>query len=131
MCVAVGNHLLVGGDNMDLALAHFVAGKFTEKGINLDPWQSVSLWHQCRAAKEALLAEGGPKKHSISVLGRGSKLIGSTLKVYPVAYLPRIAAQAGARLVILNAQATPLDPAADAVLSQPIGDVLPRLVELA
>ena len=56
--------------------------------------------------------------------------VGSTLKVYPVAYLPRIAVQAGARLVILNAQATPLDPAADAVLSQPIGDALPRLVEL-
>ena len=56
--------------------------------------------------------------------------IGSTLKVYPVAYLPQIAVQAGARLVILNAQATPLDPHADAVLRQPIGDVLPRLVEL-
>ena len=43
--IAVGNHLLVGGDNMDLALAHFVAGKFGEKGVKLDPWQSVSLWH--------------------------------------------------------------------------------------
>jgi molecular chaperone DnaK (HSP70) len=79
--IAVGDHLLVGGDNMDLALAHFVAGKFGEKGVNLDPWQSVSLWHQCRAAKEALLAEGGPKKHPLSVLGRGSKLIGGTVKV--------------------------------------------------
>ena len=56
--------------------------------------------------------------------------VGSTLKVYPVAYLPQIAVRAGARLVILNAQATPLDPYADAVLSHPIGDVLPRLVEL-
>jgi hypothetical protein len=79
--IAVGDHLLVGGDNMDLALAHFVAGKFGEKGVKLDPWQSVSLWHQCRAAKEALLAEGGPKKHPLSVLGRGSKLIGGTVKV--------------------------------------------------
>jgi Hsp70 protein len=79
--IAVGDHLLVGGDNMDLALAHFVAGKFDEKGVKLDPWQSVSLWHQCRAAKEALLAEGGPKKHPLSVLGRGSKLIGGTVKV--------------------------------------------------
>ena len=66
---------------MDLALAHFVAGKFGEKGVKLDPWQSVSLWHPCRAAKEALLAEGGPKKHPISVLGRGSKLIGGTVTV--------------------------------------------------
>jgi hypothetical protein len=79
--IAVGEHLLVGGDNMDLALAHFVAGKFGEKGVKLDPWQSVSLWHQCRAAKEALLAKGGPKKHPLSVLGRGSKLIGGTVKV--------------------------------------------------
>jgi molecular chaperone DnaK (HSP70) len=79
--IAVGDHLLVGGDNMDLALAHFVAGKFAEKGTKLDPWQSVSLWHQCRTAKEALLSGDGPKKHPLSVLGRGSKLIGGTVKV--------------------------------------------------
>ena len=79
--IAVGEHLLVGGDNMDLALAHHVAGKFSEKGVKLDPWQSVSLWHQCRTAKESLLVEGGPKKHPLSVLGRGSKLIGGTVKV--------------------------------------------------
>jgi molecular chaperone DnaK (HSP70) len=78
---AVGNHLLVGGDNMDLALAHFAAGRFAEKGIDLDPWQSVSLWHSCRVAKEQLLSPGGPKKHTISVLGRGSKLIGGTVKI--------------------------------------------------
>jgi hypothetical protein len=79
--IAVGDHLLVGGDNMDLALAHFVAGRFGEKGVKLDPWQSVSLWHQCRTAKETLLVEGGPKKHPLSVLGRSSKLIGGTVKV--------------------------------------------------
>jgi hypothetical protein len=79
--IAVGDHLLVGGDNMDLALAHFVAGKFGEKGTKLDPWQSVSLWHACRMAKETLLPEEGPKKHPVSVLGRGSKLIGGTVTV--------------------------------------------------
>ena len=79
--IAVGDHLLVGGDNMDLALAHFVAGKFAEKNVKLDPWQSVSLWHSCRAAKETLLAENAPKKHPISVLGRGSKLVGGTVLV--------------------------------------------------
>ena len=56
--------------------------------------------------------------------------IGSTLKVYPVAYLPQIAVESGARLVILNAQPTPFDPYADAVLRQPIGEALPRLVGL-
>jgi len=79
--VAVGNHLLVGGDNMDLTLAHMVATEFDKQGVKLNPWQSVSLWHSCRAAKESLLEEGGPEKQSISVLGRGSKLIGGTVSV--------------------------------------------------
>ncbi len=78
---AVGNHLLIGGDNMDLALAHHVAGLFGDKGVQLDPWQSVSLWHSCRQAKETLLAADGPKAHSISVLGRGRKLVGGTVSV--------------------------------------------------
>jgi molecular chaperone DnaK (HSP70) len=79
--LAVGNHILVGGDNMDLTLAHFAAGMFAEKGTKLDPWQSVALWHSCRTAKETLLSPGGPKKQSISVLGRGSKLIKGTVSV--------------------------------------------------
>ena len=78
---AVGDHLLVGGDNMDLAAAHFVAEKFAADGTQLNPWQSVSLWHSCRAAKEALLTDSGPQTHPISVLGRGSKLIASTVSV--------------------------------------------------
>ena len=78
---AVGDHLLVGGDNMDLALAHMVAGRLVDQGVKLDPWQSVGLWHSCRAAKESLLAGDGPETHSISVLGRGSKLIGGTVSV--------------------------------------------------
>lgn len=76
---AVGNHLLVGGDNMDLALAHLVSQQLQAEGHSLDPWQSVSLWHACRAAKERLLAEDGPDEHTISVLGRGSSLIGGTI----------------------------------------------------
>jgi molecular chaperone DnaK (HSP70) len=79
--IAVGDHLLVGGDNMDLALAHFVAGKFAEKNVKLDPWQSISLWHSCRTAKETLMSEDAPKKHPVSVLGRGSKLVGGTVSV--------------------------------------------------
>jgi molecular chaperone DnaK (HSP70) len=78
---AVGNHTLVGGDNMDLALAHFAATKLAEKGTKLDPWQSVSLWHACRTAKETLLGENAPASHPVAVLGRGSKLIGGTVSV--------------------------------------------------
>jgi hypothetical protein len=66
---------------MDLALAHFATTAFAEKGVHLDPWQSVSLWHACRTAKESLLVEKGPKKHPVAVLGRGSKLIGGTVSV--------------------------------------------------
>jgi len=79
--VAVGNHLLVGGDNMDLTLAHDVAGRFAEQGVQLDPWQSVALWHSCRDAKETLLSHAGPPTYSISVLGRGSRLVGGTASV--------------------------------------------------
>jgi len=78
---AVGNHLLVGGDNMDLALAYAAAEMFSKKKTTLDPWQSVSLWHSCRTAKETLLAADGPKTHTISVLGRGSKLVGGTVSI--------------------------------------------------
>ncbi len=78
---AVGDHLLVGGDNMDLALAHHVAEEFAGQGTKLDPWQSVALWHSCRTAKEALLTGDGQSTHPISVLGRGSKLIGGTVSI--------------------------------------------------
>jgi hypothetical protein len=78
---AVGNHLLVGGDNMDLALAHHVAGLFGGKGVKLNPWQSVALWHSCRTAKEALLVADGPAGFPIAVLGRGSRLIGGTISL--------------------------------------------------
>ena len=83
--VAVGRHLLVGGDNMDLALAHHAAGLFAAKGTDLDAWQNVALWHAVRAAKETLLAPGGPDHAPVAVLGRGRKLIGGTVS----ADLPR------------------------------------------
>lgn len=87
--VAVGNHVLVGGDNMDLAVAHHAATAFAEQQIKLDPWQSVSLWHACRAAKEALLNPDGPATFPVTVLGRGSRLIGKSVSVE----LPREAIQ--------------------------------------
>jgi hypothetical protein len=77
--LAVGNHLLVGGDNMDLALAHVASELFADKGGKLNPWQAMSLWHACRAAKETLLGSSGPETHPLTVLGRGSRLIGGTI----------------------------------------------------
>lgn len=79
--LAVGNHLLVGGDNMDLALAHFAANRFANEGVKLNAWQSVSLWHACRKAKESLLSASGKTVETISVLGRGSRLIGGTVSI--------------------------------------------------
>ena len=79
--VAVGNHILVGGDNMDLALAHLARSAFQEKGVEIDAWQSVSLWHSCRLAKEALLSDDGPPSHPVTVLGRGSRVVGGTISV--------------------------------------------------
>ncbi len=77
---AVGSHLLLGGDNMDLALAHFVKQKLEHQGHAIDPWQFQSLIHPCRQAKEQLMGEDPPEKVEITLLGRGSRLIGRSLK---------------------------------------------------
>jgi molecular chaperone DnaK (HSP70) len=77
--VAVGDHILVGGDNMDLTLAHLATQAFAAQNVEVDPWQSVALWHACRNAKEELLAAHGPEKVSVAILGRGSRLVGGTV----------------------------------------------------
>lgn len=79
--VAVGKHLLVGGDNMDLTLAHVASHLFAQKGTKLNPWQSISLWHSCRLAKESLFRNKNQTSFPINVLGRGSKLIGGTISI--------------------------------------------------
>jgi molecular chaperone DnaK (HSP70) len=78
--IAVGNHLLVGGDNMDLALSYTIAKRFAEKGTRLDAWQMRALWHRCRSAKEKLLEHSDNDTVPVSILGRGSSLIGGTLR---------------------------------------------------
>lgn len=78
--LAVGSHLLLGGDNIDLSLAHLVKGKLEDKGHSIDDWQFQSLIHNCRQAKESLLSANPPKSFDITVLGRGSRLIGGSLK---------------------------------------------------
>ena len=78
--LAVGQHLLLGGDNMDLALAHTAAQALAAKGVKLDAGQVQMLSHSARQAKETILND--PKKASapVTVLGRGSKVIGGTIK---------------------------------------------------
>jgi molecular chaperone DnaK (HSP70) len=78
--VAVGDHILLGGDNLDLALAHTAKQRLIESGKTIDAMQERALVHACRAAKEQLLVEGGPDSIPISILSRGAKLIGGTLR---------------------------------------------------
>lgn len=78
--VAVGEHILLGGDNMDLALAHLVARKLAANGTQLDAWQMRALTYGCRSAKESLLADSGMDSAPIVVPSRGSKLIGGSIR---------------------------------------------------
>jgi len=78
--VAVGDHILLGGDNMDLALAHAVRAKLAEQGTQLDLWQLQGITHGCRSAKETLLSDAQAEAAPVVVPSRGSKLIGGTLR---------------------------------------------------
>jgi molecular chaperone DnaK (HSP70) len=79
--IAVGDHLLLGGDNMDLAVARFAEQQFSQKGTKLDALQFHSLWQQCRAAKESLLAnDTAPASHALTILGRGTGVVGGTIR---------------------------------------------------
>jgi molecular chaperone DnaK (HSP70) len=75
--VAVGPHLLLGGDNMDLALAHGVEPRLVDPGEKLDPARFAQLVSGCRLAKEKLLGEAPPPEMPVTVLGAGAKLVGS------------------------------------------------------
>jgi len=78
--VAVGDHLLLGGDNIDLAIAYLAKEQLEADGHTLDDWQMRSLTHACREAKEALFSETGAKESvTVSIMGRGSSLIGGSL----------------------------------------------------
>ena len=77
---AVGEHILLGGDNMDLALAHAVAATLPGGMDGLDAAQRVALGYACRNAKEALFADPSKATVPVAVLGRGSKVIGGALK---------------------------------------------------
>jgi molecular chaperone DnaK (HSP70) len=80
--VAVGEHLLLGGDNMDLAVARYAEQQFAQKSTKLDAIQFHSLWQQCRAAKELLLSSdsSAPKEQPLTILGRGTGLVGGTIR---------------------------------------------------
>ncbi|HMG57872.1 MAG TPA: Hsp70 family protein, partial [Kofleriaceae bacterium] len=78
---AVGDHVLLGGDNLDLTLAKLVEQRLVARtGKKLDALQWHGLVHACRLAKETLLGDDPPAAAPIVVASRGAKLIGGTLR---------------------------------------------------
>ncbi len=78
--VAIGDHILLGGDNMDLALAYVLKAKLEAEGKRLEGWQIQALTHGCRDAKETLLSPEGESEVAVVVPSRGSSLISGTLR---------------------------------------------------
>ncbi|WP_418316231.1 Hsp70 family protein [Piscinibacter sakaiensis] len=72
----VGEHLVLGGDNMDLALARWIEPRLSGAAARLSAVQLAQLTQRCRAAKELLLSPDGPDHTTVTLLGSGSRLIG-------------------------------------------------------
>lgn len=79
--VAVGDHLILGGDNLDLALAHLLERKLKGPEGKLEPRQWSVLVRSCRGLKEILLGDQPPEQYTLALPGSGSKLIGGGLQV--------------------------------------------------
>lgn len=77
--IAVGEHLLLGGDNMDLALAHALTDELEQAGTSLDDWQFLGLVQGVRSAKEAMLADAARPDYPIAIPSRSSRLLAKTL----------------------------------------------------
>jgi len=84
--IGVGNHLILGGDNMDLALAHLIEARMADADgaattrTRLSAARLAQLTERCRAAKEQLLADDAPELVTVTLLGAGSRLIGASRK---------------------------------------------------
>ena len=77
--VSVGEHILLGGDNMDLALAYALNAKLEAAGKRLDSWQFLALVHAASKAKIVLFDDGGLAQAPIAVPSRGSSLLAKTV----------------------------------------------------
>jgi len=75
--IAVGDHLMLGGDNMDTALARMAEERFGGRRLSAAQWSQ--LVQASRTAKESLMADKGPEKYGIAVVSEGSRLLGGTL----------------------------------------------------
>jgi hypothetical protein len=138
--VAVGDHILLGGDNMDLALARLLQQRLEAAGHRIDTWHLHSLWHQSRLAKEKLFEEPKTQKHPVTLLGKGTKLVGGTIKaeltredlnqVLVEGFFPRVASgEAPARQRRIGFQELGLPYAADAAITKHLARFLSRQVQ--
>lgn len=138
--VAVGEHILLGGDNMDLALARLLQQRLEANGHHIDIWQLHSLWHQCRLGKERLFEEPKSHKHPVALLGKGSKLVGGTIKaeltredlkqVLVDGFFPKVASsEMPARQRRIGFQELGLPYAADAAITRHLARFLSRQVQ--
>lgn len=82
--IGVGKHLMLGGDNMDLALAHTVEARLAASGPatqTLSASRLAQLMERCRAAKEQLLAADAPEQTQVTLLGGGARMVGGSRSV--------------------------------------------------
>jgi molecular chaperone DnaK (HSP70) len=140
--VAVGDHILLGGDNIDLALAHTVAADLATRGTKVDSFQLQALWNNCRLAKEKLLDPASPADEvPVTILGKGSSLIGGTIKAKLTrqqveqvleGFLPRVAsADVPQRPRAAGLQEMGLPYAADAAITRHLARFLRQSGKLA
>lgn len=78
--IAVGRHILLGGDNMDMTLTYHLAGQLAQQGTQLEPWQISGLTQVCRDAKERLLANPELTDASVVVPSRGRSIFNKSIK---------------------------------------------------
>src|ERR1700691_5036030 len=138
--VAVGDHILLGGDNMDLALARLLQQKLEVEGRHIDTYQLQGLWHQCRSAKEYLFEHAKSQKQDVTLLGKGRKLVGGTIKTELVreelnrilveGFFPKVASgEMPARQRRIGFQELGLPYAADAAVTKHLARFLSQQVQ--
>jgi hypothetical protein len=138
--VAVGEHILLGGDNMDLALARLLQQKLEAEGHKIDTYQLQALWHQCRSAKEYLFEHPKSQKQDVTLLGKGRKLVGGTIKtellredlnrVLVEGFFPKVAGdEMPARQRRIGFQELGLPYAADAAVTKHLARFLSQQVQ--
>lgn len=125
--VAVGPHLILGGDNLDLALAHHLEKRLAD-GAELAPRQWAVLVRSCRKLKETLLGPNPPESYTLRLPGAGSRLVGGGLqaevsrdeaaRVLIEGFLPRVPLDAKPEVRRAGLQEFGLPFAADPAISR-------------